>query len=67
MVTSYRTKSPGHRFLKPWGRYRLSVTESPWACLATGPSLTPGRGGRRDDQTGCEILPAHTHRMVEKV
>jgi hypothetical protein len=40
--------------------------ESPWACLARGPGLAPGRWGRRDDQTGGEILSARTHRKVEK-
>jgi hypothetical protein len=35
--------------------------------VLTGPSsLTPGRGGRQDRQTGGKILPAHIYRKEEE-
>jgi hypothetical protein len=66
IATSHCTRRIGHHFSKPQGRQCLSVTGSLCVCLIGGPSPALGWGGRRDSQTGGEILPAHAYHRVEK-
>jgi hypothetical protein len=49
-----------------WGWQCLSTAGSPRACLIGCPGLASSWGGRRDGQTGSEILHARSRRTVER-
>jgi hypothetical protein len=40
--------------------------QKPTGVLTGRPGLAPGRGGRRDGQTGGEILPSHVYHQEEE-
>jgi hypothetical protein len=55
-----------HRFSRPLVLVVSIRCRKPSGVLTGCSGIAPGRGGRRDGQTGGEILPAHVYRKEEE-